>query len=751
MKKTFIFVPVFVLVLLLLSLIFITNPLGAARKNIFESATQTNAARTSLNLEGGPIEDLAVAPNQTVYAAVNSANGIYAAKKGATSWSGPSAGADVGSVSDVEVDSSSNAYILGGIKLYKSTDDGQTWTELTAGRGDYDQTMLYAQNKLIVPSRNGSIDISTDGGQTFTNATVASGQRISSLASSTTGVFYALVGEGSSKTLYKSTDSGASWSSTGKSGNYTVVGANSAGTVVLAGSPGAEYSTDGSSWSSMGNPSGSSHVTFSGSRVYIGNSWTNNNGATWHNIQNEASSYSTGLTGNAFAIDSINSNVIYISSDRGVAKTTDGGANWHDFFEGMNGIFVDDITQADNKNVVWVAAYGGFGKTTNFTSTSPTWTYPIRPSGAFGSTATAVWINPDNSNIVLAGGAGLIYRSTDGGSTWSAATESVTLNITDFEATSNNSSIYASYASSSGDAPSGGVLVSTDGGSNWTDTGLLGVPVNAIAIGSDGSVYAGAGMEFNSTASTRGIYKYSGSSWSQLSGNTSGLLINDVLIVGSTIYAASGETNQGGIFVSNNGGTSWAELKGGLPSDGWFKSITSETGVPSTLYVATGRPAGTSYIYKSMDSGASWGKFYTGLTDEAFNTLLFDGLVGGSDTGLYSYKSKASITLRAKRAKKNRYNLATTLKDAATKKALKKRLIKLYKKVIVKKKIKKKWKNITKWKLVAKKKTNNKGQLSFSVGKGKKKNTYQARWSPVSKRDKTNYKAAKSKNVKIST
>jgi len=738
MKK---FAVTIVLVSLILSLFLV--PLSLYGKIVkFQDSSQTGAVRASLNLEGGYVEDIAIAPNGTVYAATNSPNGIFRSLNGGQTWQGPG-NVDMGSAIAVQVDSSSNAYVIAGIDLYKSSDNGSTWSKLTAGKGDYDQTLLYAQNKLIVPSRNGSVDISTNGGASFSNSPVASGS-IRSLASSSATTFYALVGS-SPATLYKSTDGGTTWSTTGKTGSYGVAGANST-TVVLAGSSGAtvaEYSTnEGTSWNSMGDPGSGGHVTFNGSRVYIGNAWTDNNGATWHSLENEATSKTSILTGNAFAAGSA---AMFISSGGGVARSTDGGANWIDLYEGMNAVTVNGISQANNKSVVWLAAQGGLAKTTNFTATNPTWSYPILPTPSAAS-ASAVWVNPANPDVVLAGSLLKLYRSTNGGSSWSDVSGGLTTeNIHDIASTDGNT-IYAGWSGSTG----GGVLKSTDGGTTFSNTGLASVPVNALAIGSDGSVYAGAGREFDSTASTRGIYKYNGSSWTQLSGAVSGQLVNDVLVAGSSIYAAAGETNQGAVLVSKDGGASWSELKKGLPSDGWFKALARESGT-GNLYVSTSRPAGTSYIYKSMDNGQTWGLFFTGLKDEGFNALLFDKLVSGSNTGLYSYKSKASLSLSSKPKivrKGKRASVKITLKDAATKKALKRRVIVLYKKVVKKKKVGKKWRNVAKWQRVKKARLNTKGQVTVKTKLGKAE-VFQAQWKPSSKSDKNNYSTAKSKAVRV--
>ncbi|RJQ32176.1 MAG: hypothetical protein C4562_03860 [Actinobacteria bacterium] len=715
-------------------------PLHLDAISTFE-ATQSGSARTDLNLEGGYVEDIAIAPNGTIYAASNSPNGIFASTNGGASWHGPSGNADMGSPIDVEVDGASNAYVIAGIDLYKTTNNGSSWSKLSSGKGNYDQTMLYAQNKLLVPSRDGSIDLSSNGGSSFSNVTIASGQRITSLASSpTAGTFYALVGSGTT-TLYSSTDGGASWAPTGKAGDYSVVGVNqTSGRIVLAGNTNEYSDNGGGAWSSMGT-GGSGHITFSSNRTYIGPSWTDNDGGTWHNLQNEAASYTSILKGDSFAVDGSNSNIMYIKSGRGIAKTTDGGANWTDICSGMTGITVNDISQARNKNVVWIAAYGGLARCSNFTSSSPTWTFPILPSVSVDS-ATSVWVNPSNTNTVLAGALQRIWLTTDGGSSWTGIDTGLTGDVKDFEAKSDLSVIYAAVGGQNG----GGVLKSTDGGASWSSAGLSGPPVNTIAI-SGSYVYAGCGREFASTSSTRGIYRYNGSSWTHLADDTAGKLINDLLGVGSTIYAASGETGQGGVFKSTNNGSSWSELKKGLPTDGWFKALARESG-SSTLYVSTSRPAGTSYIYKSMDDGASWGKYYTGLKDEGFNALLFDALVSGSNTGLFAYKSKAILSIAKKGKIKGKSRIKVVLKDKVTKKALRNRLIRLYKKVKVRKRIKKRKRWVWVWRLIARKRTNKKGLLYFYI-RPSKKTSYRTKWIPKSRKDKSNYLSAISKAIAV--
>ena len=163
---------------------------------------------------------------------------------------------------------------------------------------------------------------------------------------------------------------------------------------------------------------------------------------------------------------------------------------------------------------------------------------------------------------------------------------------------------------------------------------------------------------------------------------------------------------------------------------------------PNTLYLSGQAGNLNGAIYKSSDAGKTWGKYFEGLKQETFYSLLFDGLAAGNDRGLYEMKSRAKLTLKAnkKKVKRDKKVLMTvTLKDKATKKKLKKKKITIMKKMKKKKKFKK-------FRTV---KTNKKGKVKFKVKiKAKKRLFLKAKWVPK-KKARREYAVAKSSRKRI--
>ena len=99
----------------------------------------------------------------------------------------------------------------------------------------------------------------------------------------------------------------------------------------------------------------------------------------------------------------------------------------------------------------------------------------------------------------------------------------------------------------------------------------------------------------------------------------------------------SGGINQGGVFVSTNGGQSW-DTATGLPdryaTDLVFHPVSGDT-LLATYSGFTGNP-----VFRSIDGGWSWQAWGTGLPDIPTNCLVFDpfrprDLYVGNDLGVY--------------------------------------------------------------------------------------------------------------------
>lgn len=251
----------------------------------------------------------------------------------------------------------------------------------------------------------------------------------------------------------------------------------------------------------------------------------------------------------------------------------------------------------------------------------------------------ALAIDPTNPATLYAGTlGGGVFKSSNGGTSWSAINNgldtSFVVSALVIDPTT-PATVYAGTGNglvSGGDA--GGVFKSTNGGESWTATnaGLTSTAVFALAI--DPSVPA---TLYASTYSG-GVFKSSngGGSWSAI--NT-GLTTEYLLIVSSlvidpsapaTLYAGTGynvEFGPGdGVFKSTNGGETWSEINAGLTNPSVLALVIDPTN-PATLYAGTVAgffPGPLGGVFKSTNAGGNWSAINTGLTSTDVSALAID-------------------------------------------------------------------------------------------------------------------------------
>lgn len=269
--------------------------------------------------------------------------------------------------------------------------------------------------------------------------------------------------------------------------------------------------------------------------------------------------------------------------------------------------------------------------------------------GPSAGRVTALAVDPTNPNVVYAGtgdpggNSGSVYRSTNGGVTWTEAAlpeddvdpgfdRAINMVVV---APANPSVVYMC-------ALSGGSR-STDAGLTWTGVGLLNPRVIAVDPGNAQHGYAiENGSELSVTtdgfASTStlprpvpeyalrsvavapsapttvylgtyfGVYRSttSGSSWVSASAGLTSSSVTRVIVdpsTAATVYALTPD----GIFKTTDSGSSWSAANVGLPSlvvDG----LAIDPATPTTLYAAT--DAG---LAKSIDGGESWSTVLSGV------------------------------------------------------------------------------------------------------------------------------------------
>jgi photosystem II stability/assembly factor-like uncharacterized protein len=401
--------------------------------------------------------------------------------------------------------SKSNAVLL------RSTDAGATWAQITSGLptsttakrfsvdvSKADPNVVY----LLATSSTDNMEgfyRSTDGGLTFgqmsTTPNITNGQGWYNLAvaadpASATTVYAA------GYSVYKSTNSGATWTTIGIP-HVDVHDLAFSGTDLLASSDGGVYRRNSAgTWANISNnlaisqPYGLGLSPSNPSMVVTGHqdngSNLTTNSTTWRQI--------SGGDGMISFIDRTNSNNIFFTYQNGVLRrSTDGGASSSTLYSVPNGYWVTPYMQDP---VVSTTLYAGGYEIYKSADLGVTW----GAISAFGTAAAKQfrWIDVcrTNNQIIYAITATEIFKTIDGGANWTnvSGTVPTTTHLHVHIDVNNPNNVYVSLASVGGNS----VYYSTNGGTTWTNisAGLPNIPVNTVVtqIGSAGLAYCGTDL-----------------------------------------------------------------------------------------------------------------------------------------------------------------------------------------------------------------------------------------------------------------
>ncbi len=496
------------------------NTIGVL-KSTDGGSTWSTTALTWITSDKKTLNRLLVHPanSSTIYAA--GTDGVFKTTDGGTTWPSIYTGAEFVSM---EFKPSDPGYMYGGTrggKIYRSTDAGSTWTAVLTVSGGLrvqlavtaaDPTLVYA----VVARSGGKLEgvyKSTDSGATFAkvfDGTVAGnyilgyycdgsddgGQGNYDLclaADPNTATTLFLGGVNT----FKSTDGGVSWTSSNmwtSSSTYNSCGSpvahadkhflafqNGSSTLYEC-NDGGLYSTSngGGSWSYL-----SSGMSIS--QLYRLGVSQSSSGDVIAGLQDNgtktlsAGSWTDPLGGDGMecAIDPASTSTQYGELYNGdIYRTTD---SWSSSISISNGITGSAawVTPYILDPTTSTTMYIGFTDVWKSANQGTSWT---KISSWAGSTLRSLTVAPSNSSYIYAATQTTLYKTTDGGTSWSNITG--TLPVT---------SSYITYVSVKSDDPSTiwvsfgeynshGVYESTDGGSTWTNisTGLPSIPVMCV-------------------------------------------------------------------------------------------------------------------------------------------------------------------------------------------------------------------------------------------------------------------------------
>lgn len=253
----------------------------------------------------------------------------------------------------------------------------------------------------------------------------------------------------------------------------------------------------------------------------------------------------------------------------------------------------------------------------------PEW-YPIGPY-YIGGRARTVVVHPENPAIAWIGAAaGGIWKTTDYGNSWKPVFDNENaIAMGSIAIDFNNPDILLAGTgemSSNIDAYLGdGVYRSTDGGETWTQVGLVTVGAfSKIWIHPQNSSLVLAGATKNGA----GLYRSTdgGFTWQKtFDGNVSDVAMNPA-DPDEWFIAVTGD----GVYRSTDGGVNWTRHSSGLATSGVGRiSVFVAPSNPSVLY-ALMEVSGIANIYKSTNSGSSWVNVYAGGSDFFRNQGWYD-------------------------------------------------------------------------------------------------------------------------------
>ncbi|HZT40980.1 MAG TPA: hypothetical protein VFA07_02265 [Chthonomonadaceae bacterium] len=248
--------------------------------------------------------------------------------------------------------------------------------------------------------------------------------------------------------------------------------------------------------------------------------------------------------------------------------------------------------------------------------------------GQLSGRVNAAAFDPADSTgntIYVAAATGGLWKTTNGGATWTPLSDSwPSLQVSSIAIDPNNhNNVYVG----TGDFPSFGIygfglMKSTDGGNSWTNLGASqfgNCAVSSIAIAPEnssiitvatGNGTAGAGYVWRSTNG--------GSTWTKMIGTSAEWSVVTYGAYNSSTNGrwlyASGQDNGGEVWRSGDYGATWTRLT--LPTTSYYQKglciATSPTN-PAAVYLLSGHDR---KIWASTNAGSSWTSITSNFTDD---------------------------------------------------------------------------------------------------------------------------------------
>ncbi|GEM_PF-779238 len=589
---------------------------------IFRSADKGNSV-THTNIQDGYVTDIEICPSNTNigYASYhpvwNGLNGtILKTTDNGVTWSPAVAANQLPSnlrVLEVNIDpnncntvyflSGQGRFACGPADIYKSTDGGVHWSMISPDNDEVadmaidkvNPNRIYAttikancDSQYYWTSLDGKFYVSTDGGATWTHK------------GNHSGVIWPKAGaEGTVRLIdprepwpwnddagtWKTTNSGDSWTHTGYVTNWET------GHRTMGSQEDNLYNSYSSSFNGICKTLGED---LSQDRIYwVNYQWvfgSSDEGVTFQQLYTDSipghgwqSRGFDNITMMDISICQSNPNVIYAGYlDIGLWTSKDGGQSWsscnEDSYTGDWGPYGGNtftvLADPGRDNVVWASMQGYWDQNATLLRNTHGgkpgyWT----PCTGLPTTTRIMGLSLDpnsntNNRTLFVTAEGDVFKSTDDGQSWTKVYDDPNDGCRYTAVAPNNSNIVYAGGES-------GLVKSTDGGSTWTATG---------------------------TSEMQGNGPFDVDEWQ----GVSAIKIDDQ---GRVFVAAFGEIDYKGLWVSDDGGSSWTKIK----TDKYLRDFALVPGNPDAIYTASssaltygGYDPESKGVEYTTDGGQTW-------------------------------------------------------------------------------------------------------------------------------------------------
>jgi hypothetical protein len=225
--------------------------------------------------------------------------------------------------------------------------------------------------------------------------------------------------------------------------------------------------------------------------------------------------------------------------------------------------------------------------------------------------SSAFAIDPTNPSTVYQGTFDTgVLKTTDGGAHWTIASSTLGANTRVVDLVVNPATPSTLLATASNNS-AGGIFRSTDSGATWTQVSTTGGYL-AFAPLTPSIVYS----------STNGVLKSvdGGATWTRVFTAPSGVPVGNLAVDPSNASIVYVAYNFGQVLKTTNGGATWTALTAGPAF-----SATAAVAVDPTLTSVVWAGDAVGHLFRSVDGGTSWGQETTAPALTGISRMVFDG------------------------------------------------------------------------------------------------------------------------------